>query len=82
MKRAWTKLRFRLAWLIMPAEVKELTLKPLIGLENRPGLDTYTLEEVAGGRAPGLTKRPTPLWLNRRQALFQSGYDPRDTATP
>ncbi len=33
MKRAWTKLRFRLAWLIMPAEVKELTLKPLNGLE-------------------------------------------------
>ncbi len=27
-------------------------------------------------------KAPTPLWLNRRQAMLQFGYDPRDTANP
>ena len=27
-------------------------------------------------------KRPTLLWLNRRAAMLQFGYDPRDTANP
>lgn len=27
-------------------------------------------------------KKPTPLWINRRKAMFSQGYDPRDTATP
>ena len=64
MKRAWTMFRLRLAWLIMPPEIKSIALKPEL-----PG--------EAQAR-----KKPTPLWLNRREALLKFGYDPRDTATP
>ena len=62
--RAWfTNARFRLAWLIMPADVKALTLKPETEIQILP-------------------KAPKPLWFARRKAMFQFGYDPRDTATP
>lgn len=61
---AWIKFRARLAWLIMPAEIKSISLKPEL-----PG--------EAQAR-----KKPTPLWLNRRESMIQAGYDPRNTATP
>ena len=39
--RAWlTKARFSLAWLIMPADVKALTLRPDQGLEILPKAPT------------------------------------------
>lgn len=40
MKRAWTNLRFRLAWLIMPADIKALTLKPETEIQILPKAPT------------------------------------------
>lgn len=65
------KLRIRLAWWIMP--------DPLVVIAQQPDLSRET--DYLG---PHILKpkAPTPLWLNRRKALFQFGYDPRDTADP
>lgn len=42
---------------------------------------SLTLKPELPGEAQA-RKKPTQLWLNRREAMIRSGYNPRDTASP